>query len=171
MKKIILRYGLLSGAVGAVLMLMTGLYYHNNPGKFENGELFGYAGILLSMVFVFMGVKAYREREGEGRLTFGRGFLVGLIITLISSAIYVLAWQIVSHTLMTDFMDQYVQYSIEQMKKAGTPAEEITRKTAEMEQFKEMYKNPLISTAITFLEPLPIGLLVTLLSAIILRKN
>lgn len=171
MKKIILKYGLISGALSAALMLATGVYYHYNPGKFENSELVGYTGILLSMLVVFFGVRAYRDQEGEGKLSFGKGFQIGLIIVLISSTIYVLTWQIVSHTLLSDFMDQYMQYTIEKMKQSGMSAEGLAQKTAEMEHYKELFKNPFISTAIIFIEPLPMGLLVTLVSAVALRKN
>ena len=171
MKKIVRNYGLLSGGVAALLMLVMALYTRNDPNKFDGAEVIGYIGILLSMVFVFLGVRAYRDDVGAGVITFGKAFQVGLFITLISCAIYVLAWMVVANTLMTDFMDQYIAHSLRQMQKAGKSAEEIATKAAEMADFKEMYKNPLVVAAFTFLEPFPIGLAVTLLSAAVLRRG
>lgn len=171
MQTIVRQYGLLSGCVGALLMVLMAFYTHNDPNRFDNGAVLGYLGILLSMVFVFLGVRAYRDSVSAGKITFGRAFQVGLYITLISCAIYVVTWLIVMNTLMTDFMDQYMAYSLQKMQEAGKSAEEIANKTAEMEEFKEMYKNPLVAAAFTFLEPFPVGLAVTLLSAAVLRRQ
>ncbi|MBL7798836.1 MAG: DUF4199 domain-containing protein [Saprospiraceae bacterium] len=171
MKNLILKYGLISGAVGAVMMFCMALYLGNDPGRFSHGEVFGYTGIVLSMLFVFFGVRAYRDQVASGVISFGKAFQVGLMITLISCAIYVATWFVVSNTLMTDFMDKYSEFMIQQLQAGGASAEKIAEKTAEMEQFKEMYKNPLVKIAFTFLEPFPVGLAVTLLSAAILRRS
>ena len=171
MKKIILTYGLISGAIAAALMLGMGLYLGDSPENFENGEIFGYTGIILSMLFVFLGVRAYRDQVAGGQLSFGRGFQVGILITLISCICYVLAWQVVYRTLTPNFMEHYMTYTLAQMEKSGATATQIAEKSAEMKKFGEMYKNPLVNMAFTFIEPFPIGLLVTLLSAGILRKK
>ncbi len=171
MKKIILTYGLISGAIAAAMMLAMALYVGNDPNHFKNGEIFGYTGILLSMLLVFLGVRAYRDQFAGGRLTFGQGFQVGILITLISCVCYVLAWQVIYRTLMPDFMEQFMEYSINQMKNDGATEAAIAAKTAELTHFGEMYKNPLVNIAFTFLEPLPIGLAVTLATAGILRKK
>jgi len=171
MKKTVLTYGLLSGGIAALLMLGMALYTGNDPEKFSNGEVFGYAGIILSMVFVFLGVRAYRDQVASGVISFGKAFQVGLFITLISCTMYVIAWLLISNTLMADFMDVFINESLKKLQASGASAAEIARKTAEMEDFSERYKNPVFKAAITFLEPFPIGLAVTLISAAILRRN
>lgn len=171
MKKIILTYGFISGGIAAALMLGMTLYMGNDPANFGKGEIFGYTGIILSMLLVFFGVRAYRDQVAGGRLSFIQGFQVGILITVISCLCYMVAWQIIYRTMMPDFMNQFVDLTLNQMKKEGASASEIATKTAEMEHFREMYKNPLFNMAITFLEPFPIGLLVTLASAGILRKK
>ncbi len=153
------------------LMVFTALYLSSDPANFKNSEYIGYAGIILSMVLVFFGVRAYRDQVAGGTLSFGKGFQVGLLICLISCACYVVSWMVVSKIWMPDFMDQFMKYSLDQLKASGASAEEISRKTAEMEQFKTMYQNPLVSTALIFLEPFPIGLLATLISAGVLRRS
>lgn len=171
MKKTVLNYGLLSGGVSALLMLFMALYIRDDPSRFKNGELFGYTGIILSMVLVYLGVRAYRDQVVGGTISFGKAFQVGLLIALISCACYVVAWMLISKTLMPNFMEQFVTYSLNELKASGASPEEISRKAAEMEQYKTLYKNPLMTAAVTFLEPLPVGLLVTLLTAGILGRR
>ncbi|MCB0532118.1 MAG: DUF4199 domain-containing protein [Lewinellaceae bacterium] len=171
MQKTILKYGLISGGITAALMLCSALFLWNDPGNFENSEIFGYASILLSMLFVFLGVRAYRDQVADGLISFGKAFQVGLLICLISCAIYVITWMIIYHTMFPDFMDQFVDYSLKKLRESGATAEEITKQTEQFEYYKELYKNPLVAAGITFLEPLPVGLVVTLASAGILRRQ
>jgi uncharacterized membrane protein (DUF485 family) len=170
MRKTILTYGLLSGAAAAVLMVATALY-SKNANNFENGAIFGYAGILLSMMFVFLGVRAYRNGVLEGSISFSKAFQVGILITVISCTCYVLAWFYVYDNLMPDFLDKYIANALEQMKQSGATAEHISEQTKQMEEYKVMYQNPLTRFALTFIEPFPVGLLVTIISAAVLRRQ
>ena len=170
MKQTILRYGLLSGAIAAVLMVSTTMYFKSTM-DFSNGQFYGYAGIFLSMIFVYFGVRSYRDQTNGGVLSFGKGLQVGLLIALVSCLCYVLVWMVVSETLMPDFLDKYIEYSLTQLQQSGLAQTEIERQSAEMQQFKEMYKNPLIKFGLTFLEPFPVGFLMALISALVLRKS
>ena len=169
MQKTILTYGFLSGAVAAVLMLGMTLYLYQT-NNFEGGEVVGYAGILLSMLFVYVGTRSYREQQG-GTISFGKAFQVSMAIALISCACYVVAWLLVYQNLMPDFIDKFAQLSMDKMKREGATEAQITAAAAEMAHFKEMYKNPLFRAAITFIEPLPVGLLVSLVSSFLLRRK
>lgn len=166
MKQTILRYGLLSGAVAAILMTCTAI----NP-DFENGAYFGYAGILLSMLFVYFGVRSYREQVGAGILSFGKGFQIGILIAIVSCLCYVIAWMFISDLFMPDFMDKYIQHTLTKMQQSGASTVELEKYTADMADFKVMYKNPLVKFGLTFLEPFPVGFLVALISALVLRKQ
>jgi hypothetical protein len=170
MKQIVLRYGLLSGALTSVLMISTSYYYTQVKMDFENGQYVGYAGILLSMLFIFFGVRTYREQT-SGPLSFGKAFQIGLLIALVSCLCYVLAWMVVYETMMPDFMDKYIAHALEKLRQSGAAESEIQAQAAEMAQFKEMYKNPLTRAGLTFLEPFPVGFLVALVSAIALRRR
>ncbi len=170
MNKTILTYGLISGAVAAVLMTGTSLYFKSTM-DFQNGELFGYASILLSMLFVYIGTRAYRDQRVPATLSFGEGFKVALLITVISCVCYVVAWLIVYHTLMPDFMDKFIEYTLAQMKSVGATEAQISQEVAKMEEMKVMYQNPLFRAAITFLEPFPVGLLVSLVTSLVLRRK
>lgn len=166
MKQTILRYGFLSGAVAAVLMVATASLM-----DFETGAYYGYAGILLSMLFVYFGVRSYREQVGEGSLTFGKGFQIGILIAIVSCVCYVLTWMLVSETLMPDFLEKYIAHTQLKLEQSGTAPAEIDRQMAEMKHYQEMYKNPLLKFGLTFLEPFPVGFLMALISAIVLRKS
>lgn len=169
MRKTVLTFGLISGAISAVMMLAT-VPFADRIG-FNKSEIIGYTVIVLSALLVFFGVRSYRENASGGRLTFGRGFAVGILITLLSSLCYVATWEIVYFKFMPDFADKYAAHMIERAKSSGASQEKIEKTTREAKQFKEMYNNPSMNVALTFIEVFPIGLGVTLLSAAILRKK
>ena len=104
MKKTVLTFGLISGALSAALLLVT-IPFADKIG-FDKGEILGYTGIVLSALMVFFGIRSYRENIGGGRLTFGRGLAIGLLITAISSTCYVGTWEIVYYKFMPDFSDK-----------------------------------------------------------------
>lgn len=116
-------------------------------------------------------VPAYRDNVAAGQLTFGQGFTVGLLITLVSCLCYVVTWQIVYYNFIPDFMDRYAAYMVEQLRASGESAAVIEEKAREMQAFKAMYANPLVNAAFTFLEPFPVGLLMTVISAALLRAT
>ena len=169
MKKTVLTFGLISGAISAAMMLVT-LPFVDKIG-FEKGEILGYTVMVLSALMVFFGVRSYRENAAGGRLTFGRGFAVGILITLISSACYVATWEIVYYKMMPDFADKYAAHMVERAKASGASQQKIDESLRQAKQFKQMYDNPAINVGITFMEVFPVGLVVTLVSAGILRKK
>ena len=169
MKKVVLTFGLISGAVSAAFLLAT-VPFADKIG-WDKGEILGYTVIVLAALMVFFGVRSYRENVGGGRLTFGRGFAVGILITLISNACYVGTWEVVNYTLMPGFSDKYAAHMIETAKAAGASPQKLEETEKKANDFKRMYANPAINVAMTFMEVFPIGLAVTLASAGILRKK
>jgi len=169
MKKAVLTFGLISGAMSAAMMLVT--FPFADKIGFEKGAILGYTVMVLSALMVFFGVRSYRENAGDGRLTFGRGFAVGILITLISSACYVATWEIVYYKMMPDFADKYAAHMVERAKASGASQQKIDESVRQAKQFKQMYDNPAINVGITFMEVFPVGLVVTLVSAGILRKK
>jgi hypothetical protein len=169
MKRTILIFGLISGAISSLMMVSTIPFLHKIGTA--KGAIVGYTAIVLSFMLVFFGIRSYRENVGNGEITFGRAFLVGIGITLISCAFYVATWEIIYFKFMPHFMDNYGSHTIEKLRAAGATAEVIQAKINEFNQLKENYKNPLYNSALSFLEPFPVGLLITLTSAGILRKK
>jgi hypothetical protein len=166
MKKTVLTYGLISAVIAAVLLLAH-VPFMDGGGK---ALFLGYAGIVLSSLLIFFGVRSYRENVGNGKISFGRAFAVGLLIALFSAAGYVAAWEAVyfSHPGIADHV---FNKQVEDLKAKGAPQAEIDAATAQVESFKKLYANPLVNAAFTFIEPFPVGLLMTLISAVILRRK
>lgn len=169
MKKTVLTFGLVGGAVIALLMFAT-LPFVDKIG-FDNGVIVGYTTMVLAFMLVFFGIRSYRENVNSGHISFGRAFAVGILITLITCVCYVVAWEILYFKFMPDFIDKYSSYVVEKAKASGATQQAIDAKLQEMKNFKAMYDNPLINAAFTFTEPFPVGLIVTLISAAVLRKK
>lgn len=169
MKKTVVTFGLISGALSS-LMLVGTVPFKDRIG-FDKAEVLGYTTIVVSFLLVFFGVRSYRENVGGGAIAFGRAFSVGILITLISCVCYVVTWEIVYFNFTPGFVDQYAAYMVERAKASGASQEAIQAQLEQMKKFKELYDNPFFNGAITFLEPFPIGLLITLISAVALRKK
>jgi amino acid transporter len=171
MKRIVLRFGLASGALLIALSSVTlPLCY---PGKlnFDHMELVGYSSMVLAFLFVFFGVRAYRDSLGGGTIGFGKAFQVGILITLVTCAIYVIAWEITYFNFLPDFLDRYGEHVLDRMRQAGATEAALQKKSAELAKMAQYYANPLFNIGITFLEVFPVGLIVTLVSAAILRRK
>jgi len=121
-------------------------------------------------IICFFGIKNYRDQVAGGTLIFGKGFQVGLVIAIISCVCYVLAWMVVYETMMPDFLEKYSEHILTKMRASGATEAAIEQKVKEMQEFAEMYKNPLVRFAFTFLEPFPVGFGVSLISALVLKK-
>jgi hypothetical protein len=169
MKKTVLTFGLIGGAIMAAMMFAT-LPFVDKIG-FDKGEIVGYTTMVVAFMLVFFGIRSYRENVSGGRISFGRAFAVGISITLVVCVCYVVAWEIIYFNFMPDFVDKYASYMVEKARASGASQQAIDAQVQQMNSFKAMYDNPLINAAITFVEPLPIGLIVTLISAAILRKK
>ena len=169
MKRIVLTFGLIAGAILSVMMLLT-LPFHDQIG-FDKGYIIGYTTMVLAFLMIFVGVKTYRDTVAGGKVTFGQAFKVGLLIMLVASVCYVVTWEVIYYTISPDYLDKYASYSIEKLKQSGASAEVIAAKTQEMAKFKVMYQNPLVNIAFTLLEPLPVGLLFTLVAAAVLSRK
>jgi hypothetical protein len=169
MRKIVLTFGLIAGAMLSAMMLMT-LPFLDQIG-FDKGEVIGYTTMVLAFLMVYFGVRSYRDDVAGGSVTFGRAFLVGLLITFVASACYVATWQMIYHKVAPDFVEKYAAHAVQKAKKSGASEAQIAAQQKEMNEFKEMYKNPFINIGITFLEPLPVGLLFTLVTAGVLSRK
>ncbi len=172
MKKIILTYGAISGLVviGSMLFgIVIGL--DDNAGAAANLEYIGYLIMLVALSIIFVGMKRYRDQELGGVITFGTALLVGIGITAVAGVMYVAVWEI--YLAMTDyaFMDQYIASVIASEEAKGVTGAEMDALVAELDGQRQMYRNPFFRLGITFLEIFPVGLVIALISAAILRKS
>jgi hypothetical protein len=150
-------------------MLIT-FAFHDQIGFSSKGAIIGYTTMVVAFLMVFFGVRAYREHVG-GTLSFGRALWVGLLIMGIASACYVATWEVIYWKLAPDFGEKYAAYEIEKARQSGATDAQLAARRREMEQFQQLYRNPLVNVALTFLEPLPVGVVMTLVAAGMLRKR
>lgn len=169
MKKVVLTFGLLSGVLSMSMMFGTMTFI--DAIGFDRGVFVGYTAIVISFLFVYFGIRSYRDNVLGGKITFGRGLGVGLLITLISCAFYVGSWLVIERYFFPDFVDRFNAYAMEQLKASGASAAEVEKAAAEAAEFKRQYANPFIKAAFTLIEPLPVGLLITFISAAVLRRK
>jgi len=170
MKKTVLVYGIIAGLIVTGMMAFSTGYYCAK-GDFEGGMIYGYSAMLIAFSMIFVGVKSFRDKHNGGMINFGKAFKVGLFISLIASTIYVLGWLINYYCFIPDFMDKYSAAMITKAKSSGISADELAKKAAGLAQMKEWYKNPLFVILMTYIEILPVALIVSLISAFILKRT
>ena len=164
MNKIVLKNGLFGSSIVTALLLSVTFYMKANPEK-EVSMFFGFAGMLLAFIFVVLGVKQQRDTN-NGFISLGKAFLTGFWITLIISTIYVVVWLIIFYHFFPNFAEHYTDMAI-----AKASPDEVDKVTEEMNSFKEMYKNPIMVILLTYMEILPLGIVFSLISALILKKK
>ena len=169
MKKIVLTFGLICGGLLSLMMLAT-VPFLDKIG-FDKGEVIGYTSMVLSFLLVFFGIRSYRDNLAGGSISFGKAFVVGILITIVSCLCYVGTWEVIYFKLMPDFAEKFSKYAIDKVIASGATTDVINAKVQEMKNFTAMYNKPLYNVAITFTEPFPVGLIMTLISAAILRKK
>jgi hypothetical protein len=168
-KKTVLTFGLISGAVSIGILLATVHYIGSTD--FRKEDILGYTSIVLSALVVFFGIRSYRENAGAGQLTFLRGVAVGLLITLVSCACYMVTFQIIYFKTTPDIGEKYAACMVERVRASGASQQKVDEMAKQARSYKQMYDNPVTNAALTFAEVYPIGLVVSLLSAGILRKK
>ncbi len=170
MKKIILRYGSFGGGiVAAVLVISTA--YCTQTGQYEGNMLIGYAAMLLAFSLIFVALKQVRDTQYGGIISFGKAFKAALLVTLVTATIYVAAWLVCYYFFMPDFMDKYTAYMLSKAKTDGLSRAELSRQTAQMQAYSAMYKNPLFVILLTYAEILPVGILVSLIAALLIKRK
>jgi len=155
----------------ALMLLMVATLPFAHRIGFNKALIVGYTTIVLSFLLVFFGTRSYRDNVGHGQITFKKAFAVGISITLISCIFYVATWEILYFNFMHDFMDNYGTDTIEKLKASGASPAAVQVQVQHLKRLKEQYENPLFNSLMTFIEPFPIGLAITLISAVVLRKK
>jgi hypothetical protein len=170
MRKNIFIYGSIIGAILVANMIyVVNLCYTDYD--FSSNNLVGYAAMVVVLSLIFFGVRNFRNKRNNGFITFGQAFKMGSLIALLSATLYVVAWLFYYYLFVPDFIDVYIPHVLREATADGATAAELAEKTKEMEQFREMYKNPLFVVLITYFEVLPVGIVVALISSLILKKK
>lgn len=170
MKKNVLVFGLLYGLIVTAFMIYSSVncYYNAN---FKSNEVVGYAGMLIAASFIYIGIKNYRDKFNNGTITFGKAFKIGLLITLVASTFYVLVWVIEYYVFLPDWMDKYCTHLITEAKAGGGNQLKMEKTNELVDTYKKIYSNPFYVVLATYVEVLPIGLIVSLICALILKRK
>jgi hypothetical protein len=138
---------------------------------YDRGMIVGYTTMVLAFLLVFFGVRSYRDNVAGGSVGFGRAMAVGSLIVLIASSCYVVTWELLYFKFAPEYATDMQAHMMEEARSSGESPEVIQKKVADLEKFAEMYRNPAFNAAITFLEPLPVGLIFALVTAGILSRR
>jgi hypothetical protein len=169
MKKIVLTFGLIAGAIMSAMMALTTPFM--DKIGFDNGLILGYTAMVAAFLLIYVGVRSYRDNVAGGTVSFGRALKVGALIALVASSCYVATWQVLERTVTKDFMEKYAAHTIEKARVNGESEEKLAQRRADMEKFSRWYRNPVFNVAMTFLEPLPVALVMTLVTAGVVSRR
>src|SRR5271154_4559764 len=169
MKKTVLTFGLIAGVMISVLM-DSSLLLAKTIGE-GHSMLLGYTIMVASFLLIYFGIRSYRDNTLGGQISFGRAFACGILIALITTVFYVGVWEIIYFNFMPHFMDSYFAAQIHRVQSSGLDPATTAARVAAIQHSQQLYQNPFVNMAYTFIEPFPVGLIITLISAAVLRKK
>lgn len=167
MTKTALVYGAIAGSIVVGTILIGFLFGSDHGGQ---SLWFGYLIMIVALSLIFLGVKGYRDREGGGVIKFGPAFLLGLMIAAVAGVFYASGWEAYLAATDYSFMPAYVDQMIESKKAAGLAGEALQAEITQLREMEANYENPLFRMPMTFIEIFPVGLVIALISAAILRN-
>jgi len=174
MKKIIITFGLIAGFIIGSFMWLYAYLCEKGVISLDNSETIGYASMVIALSMVFFGIKSFRDNHSRGAIRFWKGVQVGILITLIASLMYAVSGEIyyqVNPQFVNVIMEKYAEQQVSTLKEKGASQEEIDRAANQMAEMMKMMENPVVRFGIALMEILPVGIIVTLASAAILRRR
>jgi uncharacterized protein DUF4199 len=169
MNKTVWTFGLISGAILSAMMLLT-IPFVDSIGS-DRGEIIGYTTMVLASLLIYVGVRSYRDNVAGGTIGFGRALAVGSLIVAVSSVCYVVTWEIMFFKLNPEYAERFRTTAIEKAKASGESPAAIQKQIQDIERFQTLYRNPAFNAAVTFLEPLPVGLIIAFVTAGVLSRK
>jgi hypothetical protein len=173
MKRNILVFGTISGVIVSAFMAVSMYIMGCSAGEpGSGGMIMGFSAMAVAFSFIFVGIKNFRDKQNDGIITFGKGFFLGLMISLVASTLYVITWAVEFHFFMPDFMDKYSAIEVKQLHESGVTGPALEAGLKNIESINYSYKhNPFFFAMYTYMEILPVGILITLISALILKRK
>ena len=171
MKKIVIINGLIAGLIISGIMVITHPLVDDGTIDIDNGMYLGYTSMVLGFAMIFVAIKTYRDQVLKGMITFLQACKIGLLVTLVASLLYAITWDIYYRVAGSDFGEKYAAHYLDKMEEEGASPEEINSMRTQMEDFNRLYKNTFIRFGMTLIEILPVGIIITLISAAILRRR
>jgi len=174
MRKIVLTFGLIAGVVLALVMWVVAALCAKNIIPMDKMETIGYASMVIALSVVFFGIKSFRDNLNRGQIKFWKAMQVGILITLVASLMYAISGEVyyqVNPDLVKSFMEKYVEHETLKLKERGASQEEIDRVHKQATDMMKLNESPFVRFGIALIEILPVGIIVTLVSAAVLRRK
>jgi len=169
MFKTIITYGLLAGLIVCVPLFSIILFVGCDANSVWSMAI-GYLTMLIALSTVFVAIKHIRDTMRGGVIGFWPALGIGLAVSAVAGVFYVLAWDLTCKIGHIDFADSYAKAMIDGQKAKGVSGPALAKLTADMDAFKIQYANPLWRWPMSFMEIFPVGVLVSLISAGLLRN-
>jgi hypothetical protein len=170
MKQIVIKYGIIAGLILSAMIFTIGAVIGQTT-NFEKGEIYGYMFMVAAFSTIFFGIRDLRDKIQDGEINFNKAFRTGLIITIIGSVFYVIAWMIYFNLIDNTFVERYTEYYIGKVNASGQTPDQIAKEIQSFKENMKNYNNPLVMALFTFLEVFPIGLSVSILCAFIMKRK
>jgi hypothetical protein len=174
MKKVVLTFGLIGGVIMGFFVFLISSLCENGTIPLDKSEPLGYTTMVIALSMIFFGIRSYRNNYGGGRIGFWKGVQIGLLITLIASVLYFASAEIYSltHPGFTDkVFGKFIELQSEKMRQSGASAEQIDKVIQDGRAMIKLMENPIVFFGICLIELAPVGIIITLISAAILRKK
>jgi len=170
MKKIIWVCGIIGGLISISWFIFGMQVFKVNMSEKES-LLFGYASMVLAFSLIFVGVKNFRDNYNDGVINFGKALKIGLLITAVASTVYVAIWLIDYYFFIPDYMEKFAAAKLADLKTNHASQAQIDKEMAAMAGYINMYKNPFLNAMLTYTEIVPVGVVISLIAALILKRK
>jgi hypothetical protein len=172
MRKVVLTFGSIAGVIVSLFLVVGMTLLDKGVFTSDSSEVLGYSSMIVALSMVFFGIKSFRDNYLNGSIKFWKGVQVGLLISLVASLLYASTWEVYSDEEYRDaYMDKYLEQSVSKMKSEGASQAEVDQKIQELTSMKVLYRNLFVRFGFSLIEILPVGILITLISAAILRRR
>lgn len=169
MRKTVVRFGFMGVVLMFVILTIEFLIFRKKY-NFDVQEIIGYITIILSLSFVYFGIRHWRDNYNSGSLSFGEGFKLGLLITLFPSLAFGLLSLFEIGVLDPEFNDKYYAHAVQKLK-ASTPPDELPQELQKLDSQKEMFSSPFVQFGAMCLTVFLIGIVITVIATLILQKS
>lgn len=174
MKKVVITFGTIAGALSMIFTCVIATLCDKNMIDFSKAELVGYASMIIALSMIFFGIKSYRDNYNNGKITFRKAVQVGILITVIGSVGYIIGGEVytaINPGFAPKVMEKYKEFETAKMTQRGATQAEIDTAVQQMTDMIKMMENPFLRVVIYLVEIFPVGVIITLLSAALLRKR
>ena len=169
MKTTIKKYGWRAALAMLIFGCLSMALATGTNRNYEISEVVGYLSMFLSMVFVFLGIKYFRDHVNDGAVSFGQSMKIGLLIALFPALTFEIMDQIYVNFINPNFYQEYYQRQVDKIQ-SDSP-EEYQAQVEKLEQEREMFANPMVQFLVMFLTVFVIGVVVTIISGLILKRD